>query len=75
MIINKVPEVKRLSMREKLMLAEELFAETAYSDYDVIENDEHRKILESRWQHYLEHPETASTWEEVKKRIREISSG
>ncbi len=61
-------------MREKLMLAEELFAETTYSDYDVIESDEHRKILEDRWQHYLEHPETASTWEEVKERIREISS-
>ena len=75
MIIDKILDVKRLSMREKLMLAEELFAETAYSDCDVIENDEHRQILEGRWQHYLEHPETASTWEEVKKRIREISSG
>ena len=75
MIIDKMPDVKRLSIREKLMLAEELFAETAYSDYDVIENDEHRKILEDRWQHYLKNPGTASTWEEVKERIKMMSSG
>ena len=77
MIIDKIPDIKRLSVREKLMLAEELFAETEYSDCDVIENDEHLKILEDRWQNYLEHPETASTWEEVKERmrIRKIISG
>ena len=75
MIIDNMPNVKQLSMREKLMLAEELFAETEYSDNDVIESEKHLEIIEDRWQHYLRHPETASTWDEVRERIKKISSG
>ena len=56
------------------MLAEELFAETEYSDNDVIESEKHLEIIEDRWQHYLENPETASTWEEVRKSIKTINS-
>jgi len=69
MIIEKIPDIQKLTPEEKAILADELWAEAGYSEDDFPLSDEHIKLLEERWKHYLEHPETASTWEEVKARI------
>lgn len=47
---------------------------SAADSYDVSETPEGKaaltELLEARWQHYLEHPETASPWEEVQQRLQ-----
>lgn len=46
----------------------------AANTLDVSETPEGKaaitELLEARWQHYLEHPETAVPWEEVQQRLQ-----
>ncbi len=69
MIIEKIPDIQNLTAEEKAALADELLAETGYSEDDLPVSDAHVEILNRRWQHYKDHPETASTWEHVKERL------
>ena len=47
---------------------------SAADSYDVSETPEGKaaitELLDARWQHYLEHPQTASSWEEVQQRLQ-----
>lgn len=69
MLIEKIPDIQKLTAEEKAALADELLAETGYADDHSAFCDEHVEILDSRWKHYMDHPETASTWEHVKERL------
>lgn len=70
MILEKIPELQHLTAKEKIILAEELWADAGDAGAELPPTEEHIKILEERWQNYLDDPNSASTWEEVKKRLR-----
>ena len=71
MILEKLPEVQQLTPSEKSQLVEEL-----WDCWLPREDDETRAatiaLLEARMAHYRQHPETASTWDEVKRRIERL---
>jgi len=69
MIIEKIPDIKKLTAEEKAALADELLSEAGYSEDGLPVSEEHVEILNRRWKHYMDHPETASTWEHVKERL------
>jgi putative addiction module component (TIGR02574 family) len=69
MILEKVPEVKRLSVDEKWRLIDELWQE-------LVPRAEHEpraeivELLEARMAEYRQNPALASPWSEVKSRLR-----
>jgi putative addiction module component (TIGR02574 family) len=71
MILETLPAVMQLSPRERSQLVEELWEEWLPRDDDqtrsaIVE------LIDSRMAHYRMHPESASTWDEVKKRIEQL---
>ena len=69
MIAERIPELKRLSSEEKLILVGEIWDELA-SDPDAFPpRGDHIKILQERLQRYRENPSDVHSWEEVKARI------
>ena len=71
MILETLPAVQQLSPREQSQLVEELWERWLPHD-----DEESRaavvELLNARIAHYRQHPETASTWEEVKQRIERL---
>ncbi len=69
MIIERLPEVQKLSTEEKWLLVDELWADLV--DEAVPAADpEILAELEARMAHYRAHPETATTWEAIRDRLR-----
>jgi len=69
MIIDTIPELRKLSNSEKLLLINELW-DSLSSQEDVLPVPEsHKKILDERLKEHEANPEQGSTWEEVKSRI------
>lgn len=69
MIIDTIPELRKLSNSEKLLLINELW-DFLSSQEDVLPVPEsHKKILDERLRDHEANPEPGSTWEEVKSRI------
>ena len=71
MIIETIPGLEGLTTHQKAILARELWEDAVGSELDLPEDPETEKLLEERWQAYLENPSSARPWEEVKKRIEE----
>jgi len=69
MIVDRIPEIERLSTEEKLLLIKELWENiegdqaTAPADPDILEE------LDRRAAHYRQHPETAMSWDDFKRSI------
>jgi len=57
MIAEKIPELKRLSPDEKLILD------------PLAPREDHIALLKERLEHYRRHPEDVVAWEAVKARI------
>ncbi|MBM4064501.1 MAG: addiction module protein [Planctomycetes bacterium] len=69
MIIDTIPELRKLSNSEKLLLINELW-DSLSSQEDVLPvTESHKKILDERLKEHEANPEQGSTWEEVKSRI------
>ena len=69
MILEKFPEVKRLSPSEKLQFVSELWNELEAHPTDIPVAREVVEELDRRMAHFREHPEQFKTWEAVKERI------
>lgn len=69
MIAEKIPELQKLSLKEKLILAGELWNELAAHPNAFPTREDHIELLQERLDHYRKHPEDTVAWEEVKKRI------
>jgi putative addiction module component (TIGR02574 family) len=63
-------EAKKLSISERIMLAEELWdsIETEQSSLEMTETQ--RKELDSRIDGYQSSPDEGSSWQDVKERIK-----
>jgi putative addiction module component (TIGR02574 family) len=69
MILEKFPEVQRLSASEKLTFVTELWNELEASPSEVPVSREIIEELDRRMEHFREHPDEFTTWEAVKERI------
>jgi len=69
MIAEKIPAVKDLTPAERLQLAAELWGSVAESQDQIPVADEVKRLLDARFAHYQKHPETATTWDELKRRL------
>jgi putative addiction module component (TIGR02574 family) len=69
MMLEKFPEVKRLSPSEKLQFVSELWNELEAHPNDVPVSREVIDELDRRMAQFREHPEAFTTWESVKERI------
>ncbi len=67
--IADFPQIRELSVSEKLLLVEELWSEIA-SRSDLIEiPDWHKRELDQSLEDYKLSPQEGSSWAEVKSRI------
>ena len=69
MILEKFPEVRRLSPDEKLIFVSELWNDLEAHPSDVPVAPEIIEELDRRIAHFKEHPEHFTTWEAVKERV------
>jgi putative addiction module component (TIGR02574 family) len=66
MIAERIPELKKLSLEEKPILAKELWKEIAASPDSLPARDDHVKLLKERLEHYRKNPADTVAWEQVK---------
>ncbi len=69
MILERFPEIQRLSPSEKLQFVSELWNELQAHPSEVPVSREIIAELDRRMQHFREHPNEFTTWEAVKERI------
>jgi putative addiction module component (TIGR02574 family) len=69
MIAERIPELKRLSQEEKLILVGGLWEELASQPDSFPPRDDHIKLLKERLEHYRKNPGDVQSWEAVKARI------
>ena len=69
MIAERIPDLQKLTLQEKLALAGELWDEIARSEECLPPRRDHVRILEERMAEYKQHPENVALREEVKRRI------
>ena len=69
MLLDQLPQVKSLSKAQKFELAGELWDEVT-AEADLFEpHPDVLKLLETRYQHWQDHPESAVSWDELKRRL------
>ena len=69
-IAEKIPALATLSVQEKLLLASELWDEVLTQTDDIPVSQEILDELDRRMEEYRRDPSIASSWEDVKQRIR-----
>jgi putative addiction module component (TIGR02574 family) len=72
MRLAALPDVRALSVREKLQLLDELWQDVAH-DLDSLEVSETEKeLLDQRWAAFLRDPATARSLEQFKERVKTL---
>ena len=69
MILDKFPEVQKLSPSEKLQFVSELWNDLEAHPSEVPVSPEIIAELDRRMAHFRQHPNEFTTWEAVKERI------
>ena len=69
MILERFPEVRKLSPSEKLIFVSELWNELEAHPSEVPVSPEIIAELDRRMENFRQHPDQFTTWEAVKKRI------
>jgi putative addiction module component (TIGR02574 family) len=69
MILEKFPEVQKLTPSEKLIFVSELWNDLEANPSEVPVSPDVIAELDRRIEHFRQHPEEFTTWEEVKERV------
>ena len=69
MIIDTIPQLKKLSNTDKLLLINELWESLSLPEDALPVPKSHKKILDERLREHEANPEQGSAWKEVKSRI------
>ncbi|OQY98157.1 MAG: hypothetical protein B6D35_12885 [Candidatus Brocadia sp. UTAMX2] len=69
MIIDTIPQLKKLSNTEKLLLTNELWDSLSLQEDALPVPESHKKILDERLRDHEANPEQGFAWKEVKFRI------
>jgi len=67
--IADFPQIRELSVSEKLLLVEELWSEIASKSESLEIPDWHKRELDQSLEDYKRSPQEGSSWAEVKSRI------
>ena len=70
MILERVPQVKAMSLAEKVQLYDELWQELETHFNRLPVSEETIAAMDRELEEYRRDPSTGSTWEEVRARIR-----
>jgi len=68
-MLEKFPEVQKLSASEKLIFVSELWNDLESNPSQVPVSREIIAELERRTEHFRQHPNEFTTWEAVKERV------
>jgi putative addiction module component (TIGR02574 family) len=68
-MIEKIPELRKLSASDKLTLVTELWNDLASNPEDIPITPEQIAEVDRRLEEYRKNPDLGSSWEEVKARI------
>ena len=69
MIAEKIPQLKDLSVEEKLVLVSELWDDLASHPEAFPPREDHLRLLRERLEHFRRNPTDVIAWEELKRRI------
>jgi putative addiction module component (TIGR02574 family) len=69
MVADKIPELKRLSNEEKLMLVGELWDDLASQPEALPPRSEHIELLKERLEQFRRNPTDVVAWEDIKARV------
>lgn len=69
MILEQYPEIQQLSAAEKLLFVSELWNDLEAHPSEVPVAREIITELDRRMEHFRQHPEEFTSWEDVKERI------
>ena len=69
MILESIPELKRLTSSEKLLLVSELWNDLAEHPAEVPVSREQIAELDRRMAEYRRDPSNVTTWEAIQKRV------
>lgn len=69
MILERFPEVGRLSTDEKLQLAAELWNEVEEDPLSIPADQDIVDELHRRMEHFRNHPDQCATWESVRDKL------
>jgi putative addiction module component (TIGR02574 family) len=69
MIAETIPALKYLTAEQKLILVGEIWDELAAQPNSFPPREDHVRLLRERLDHFRQHPEDTSAWEDVKARI------
>jgi putative addiction module component (TIGR02574 family) len=69
MILERFPEVERLSAEEMLQLASELWNKVEEHPTDIPVDPEIAAELHRRMEHFKNHPDQCTTWEKVRDKL------
>jgi|AntRauTorcE11897_2_1112592.scaffolds.fasta_scaffold11859_3 putative addiction module component (TIGR02574 family) len=70
MIKERIPAIEKLSKKEKILLAGELWDE-AFTEEDVELTEDQKEELNKRIKYAEKHPDEMIPWEQVRDEIRE----
>jgi putative addiction module component (TIGR02574 family) len=62
-------DLKKLSTSEKWLLIHDLWDDLSQHPESIGLSEEHKKILDERYQEFLNNPEEGISWDEAKQRI------
>ena len=68
-MIERIPELRRLSASDKLILVTELWEDLASNPEDIPITPEQIAEVDRRLEEYRQNPGLGSSWEEIKARI------
>lgn len=69
MILERYPELQKLSPAEKLILLSELWDDVSTNPENVPVSHQHLAELDRRVAEYRRHPSDVTSWEAIKTRI------
>jgi putative addiction module component (TIGR02574 family) len=69
MILESIPEVKRLTAAEKLLLVSELWDDLAAHPTEVPVSREQIAELDHRMEEYRRDPSQVTSWESIQRRV------
>ena len=72
-ILEKFPDVQKLSPSEKLIFVSELWNDLEANPSEVPVSREAIAELDRRMEHFRQHPEEFTTWEEVKRSVEIVT--
>ena len=71
MSTDSINEITKLSISERIQLVEDIWDSIAAEPESVVVTEAQKQELDRRLENFNNKPESGSSWDEVKKRVRD----